>query len=518
MPVPPIAVMLALSLLARGLDSPAPWERGPDGFLPEPARLELSVDCSRVYHHQPFTLELTILVNPLPAPFGERDPLSVPGVEPALHIPWLQVPRGLQGDDPVEWLRPLHDLNGYGFRIDEMTCDFDPATFRPLPDRGDPVQVRYRFRRRFVTGRSGQYTFAGVTLAGAFCTGVRRIRNRAAGESHAFTLTRTRVTSDPVSVTVVDPPSGTRPPFFTGGCGRFRISARVLSTARLKVYDPFTVEITVTGPHGLEDVGPLTLVDQPEIARRFKVFADTPAGTIQGRDKVFLHELRPLGTEVTELPAIAFSYFDVEQGAYRTLHTEPVPLPVAPARLLKPGDVVVDPESAGSTDLTERPEGLFANVTDEKRLGNEQVRPDLWFGLLASLVCLFALLAFVVTAVRRRQARRAARRCRDVFTRGLKTIRAARRAGDPVAAIQSALTAAVAAVREVPADSVTPRDAAVLENAFGDAELARGVEGLLERCAAVRFGTTGLDPDDLARMVDRAETLMTALVRIRRCR
>ena len=174
-------------------------------------------------------------------------------------------------------------------------------------------------------------------------------------------------------VMVLEPDPEGRPEGYTGGIGTFRVWA----TARpdtLRVGDPLTVTLYVEGPAGLEDVGPVALGKQADITRHFRVYEDQPTGEIKQGRKIFVYSVRPLSAEITALPPIAFSYFDVAKEAYRTVRTEPVPLTVTRAEVLDPSEVVVSKSSSGTTDLSERAEGIFANLTDPAGLANERVR------------------------------------------------------------------------------------------------------------------------------------------------
>jgi hypothetical protein len=95
--------------------------------------------------------------------------------------------------------------------------------------------------------------------------------------------------------------------------------------------DPITVKVQLTGRGALES---LALPDQPAW-RDFKTYPPTtrvdtvdPLG-LQG-SKLFEQIVMPQSTAIHALPALAFSFFDPEQKAYRAISKAPIPLTVRP--------------------------------------------------------------------------------------------------------------------------------------------------------------------------------------------
>jgi len=126
-------------------------------------------------------------------------------------------------------------------------------------------------------------------------------------------------------------PTENVPPSFNGAVGNYSLDVSVGPT-NVAVGDPITVKVQITG-RGALDL--LSLPDQPAW-RDFKSFSATtktePAGplSIQGT-KSFEQVLVPQNADIKELPAFAFSFFDPESKAYRTLTHGAVPLIVRPA-------------------------------------------------------------------------------------------------------------------------------------------------------------------------------------------
>lgn len=126
-------------------------------------------------------------------------------------------------------------------------------------------------------------------------------------------------------------PAENKPANFNGAIGQYSMAVSAGPT-NLAVGDPITVRVQISG-RGAFDA--LTLPDQPAW-RDFKTFPPTQNTRttdslgLQGT-KTFEQIVTPQSTEVHELPAFSFSYFDPETGTYRTLAEPPVRLAVQSA-------------------------------------------------------------------------------------------------------------------------------------------------------------------------------------------
>lgn len=122
------------------------------------------------------------------------------------------------------------------------------------------------------------------------------------------------------------------PPGFSGAVGNFTLSVSAGPT-NVAVGDPITVKIQISGR------GAIDTLPQPPLAeagwRDFNTYPPTsktdladPLG-LQGT-KSFEQVVTPKNTEVKQLPPIAFSFFDPDAKAYRTLTHPAVALTVRP--------------------------------------------------------------------------------------------------------------------------------------------------------------------------------------------
>lgn len=138
-------------------------------------------------------------------------------------------------------------------------------------------------------------------------------------------------------------PEVDKPASFAGAVGpSFSVAARA-SRSVVQLGEPVDLELTVKSDQRLDTVG-LPPLDGPGglPKGKFAVSADPPIGELSedGLTKVFRTSLQVTSADTTEIPAIAFSYFDPAKGAYQTIHTDPIALSVRGGAVVGAGQVV----------------------------------------------------------------------------------------------------------------------------------------------------------------------------------
>lgn len=133
---------------------------------------------------------------------------------------------------------------------------------------------------------------------------------------------RKKIVSDPVTVHVRALPEGA-PASFGGGVGNFRISAK-LSKDTLKTHEAASLLVTVSGK------GNVSLLETPKLSfppdmevYDTKTSEKTDKGGMNG-SKYYEFPFIPRSYGDFEIPAIQYSYYDIDSGKYRTLETEPI--------------------------------------------------------------------------------------------------------------------------------------------------------------------------------------------------
>lgn len=148
--------------------------------------------------------------------------------------------------------------------------------------------------------------------------------------SSPFELRPVTLNSEVQTIHALPLPAGNAPANFTGAMGSFSVSLHA-SPTNVAVGDPITVTVRVEG-HGNFD----TLNLPPQAGwGEFKIYPPTskvattdPLG-LQGV-KTFEQVIIPQNTEIKELPAFSFSFFDPERKDYRTETLAATPLVVRP--------------------------------------------------------------------------------------------------------------------------------------------------------------------------------------------
>jgi len=141
------------------------------------------------------------------------------------------------------------------------------------------------------------------------------------GEQKQVTLA-----TDPVNVESLPLPAANRPVNFTGAVGSFTMNATAGPTT-VTVGDPITVRVQISG-HGALDTISLPLQDA---WRDFKTYP--PTTKVEASDqfgfqgtKTFEQIISPQNSDVHELPALTFSFFNPADGQYHTLTQAALPL------------------------------------------------------------------------------------------------------------------------------------------------------------------------------------------------
>ena len=217
----------------------------------------------------------------------------------------------------------------------------------------------------------------------------------------------TQLKSDPIKLTILPLPTENRPASFNGAIGKFVFRASVSKT-QVSVGDPISINVEITG-QGAWDAVQLPAFDA---WRDFKIyppnneFARADELGIQGAKK-FEIIVVPENSDVKEIPALSFSYFDPELKNYQTITQPAVPIRVlaansAPAQpSVTVGKATAPPanETPVANDILHiKPHfGLTASL-DAPALG----RP--WFWLLNA----FPLVGWAVLTTARKRAERLA--------------------------------------------------------------------------------------------------------------
>jgi hypothetical protein len=168
--------------------------------------------------------------------------------------------------------------------------------------------------------------------------------------------------TEALSVESLPLPEQNRPASFAGAVGQFELAATA-GPSTVTVGDPVTVRVQISGRGSIES---LTLPDQ-DAWKNFKTYP--PTTKLETSDqfgfqgtKTFEQIISPLNSDVHEIPALMFSFFNPEDGQYHTLTQPATPLTVKAA-----GATPLPPVAANKSANEEKPVQDIVSIKD--RLG-----------------------------------------------------------------------------------------------------------------------------------------------------
>ena len=125
-------------------------------------------------------------------------------------------------------------------------------------------------------------------------------------------------------------PAEGRPDLFNGMVGDYAIAVAAEPQA-VRVGEPVTLAITITAADFPENILFPPLRQQPLLINRFGIPAERALPQRSGNSKSYTQTIRPLSTDLREVPPIQLAYFSLESNTYATIQSAPLPLEVSPA-------------------------------------------------------------------------------------------------------------------------------------------------------------------------------------------
>ena len=270
---------------------------------------------------------------------------------------------------------------------------------------GRNYQTAVLYRTLLFPQRSGD-----IVIDPAQFEAVLRVRNRAQVRSifddffDSYTTATKVLTAPGVTIHVSSLPTG-KPVGFSGGVGRFSISSTI-SDVQLQANEAVTLTLVIQGagnmkllktpvvdwPEGFE-------VYDPKVTNNFK---NTIAGVSGTKVVEYLAIPRAGGTYV--IPPVLFSYYDVEEDAYRTLTTEEYTLTIARA-MGEESNVAVVNNYVQKEDIQQLGNDIRYIQTNDLVLPHTSPRRWIAFGSLIFWLCYLmpAILAAVLFVIFRKQ-------------------------------------------------------------------------------------------------------------------
>lgn len=134
--------------------------------------------------------------------------------------------------------------------------------------------------------------------------------------------------SNTLKVQVKPLPEADKPAGFSGAVGNFTMDVRADKTTG-KQNEPIALKVTISGSGNLQLLSPPELNLSPTLEKYDPKISDdiSRGGTVSGK-KVFEYLLVPRVEGKQEIPAISFSYFNIEKKKYVTITSSPIQLQI----------------------------------------------------------------------------------------------------------------------------------------------------------------------------------------------
>lgn len=206
-------------------------------------------------------------------------------------------------------------------------------------------------------------------------------------------------------------PESGRPPAFAGAVGEQYSIAVHTSRSVVQLGEPVELDITVKSDGRLDALGLGKLDVEGRLPKdKFTVPDEPPTGELSddGKTKTFKVVAQVTGP-ATEVPAIAFAYFDPRKGTYQTIHSEPIALSVKGGSIVGANDVVAMPTKKTAAPVASDDTALVnadlalssSSAVDDQPLGG---------GLLWVLIAILYAVPLALLAFRSYQLRTASQR------------------------------------------------------------------------------------------------------------
>ncbi|MHC4250916.1 MAG: BatD family protein, partial [Planctomycetota bacterium] len=277
----------------------------------------------------------------------------------SLAIPFLAGIGGAEASDPEDLIERVRKRGRAGLQVLQVGKPRAQAVAKVSTRDidGMPYEV-YTVRRVILPSTPGLYDIGRASIVAAVVTGHRRVRDRFGRIREEPVTKRIALTSEPLSLQVLPPPTEGRPPGYSGAIGTYELSAEASPREVALGGEPVALTFTVRGEGNIETVPQPTLTDDSGW-RVGSVEQKQKTGFEGGRpvgEKRFTIPLRPRSAEVTEIPAAELAVFDPVDEAYVTLRTEPIPVRVTV------------PEDSGALEGVALPEAARARMREREEV------------------------------------------------------------------------------------------------------------------------------------------------------
>ncbi len=451
----------------------------------ELAWLDVKVEPRRVYVHEPVRIRVDFGIEPGLRLVQDRLNNGQPYSDAEVQAPWLI---DFPGGEPIEQPRPAGDLCIVVLQRTPVL-----AARETNYEHGGARWNRYSFERSFLPTRIGTIELTAPMLR--YQVLLREGQRDIFGGRRGAQAENYYVYGKPITLEVLPIPEAGRPVPYYGAVGRFTLDAR-LDKDTVKVGNSVKLLLTVRGQGNFE------FLRLPELGD-LEGFHKLGATEARDADKVVVtYDLTPLSTDVKEVPAIGWNYFDTTPGveSFVAVKTPPLPLVVKP---LENGETLAPLPDASVAAVTPGVDDVFDLPSFDGAPARRSQLATWWVWLAVLAPWLLAgLVAFVRAGMRRRAADPLAQTARAA---GRTCLRALQDGGEPT----EALAGSVGDRLGVPAAAVIAPDLVLrLTEAGLEPAAANEVAAAIDRGTAQRYGGGAvLDAATVRELVQRLEAV-----------
>jgi len=371
------------------------------------------------------------------------------------------------------------------------------------------------FSKVLIPKQSGEIDLGTPSVNAALAVG--RTRSRDPFDDFGFFGSRKQykrfaVSAKPLKLTVLPLPSEGRPALFYGLVGRYKIEAAATPT-NVSVGDPITLTIKIGGSRYLKPVQWPALEQIGELTRNFKLPTQKASPAVEGGVKIFTQTIRANNDKVRSIPPIPLPYFDADKGKYTVAKTAPIPLEVAPTKILTNADLQGTGGGRVNRQVEAIKKGLSANYEGPDVLTNQTFSPlaaatspaylVIWAIPLAGLI-VSSLVKFFTSTSPEQLARRRRRQAATKAIKQLKTISAAD-AQQRQEMLVSAMKQYIGDRFDKVAGSLTADDCCeIIASATNDAQIANQYKDIISACEISRYASAeaNIDAGRIDQIVD----------------
>lgn len=403
----------------------------------------------------------------------------------------------------------MPQLPGEGFTVGQM-----PQPTQTRTRVGNEIYNLLIFKIPVAATRAGGLTLGPATMNLKLLMGPRDFFGQ-------YTQARqVTLKSDPQAVQVLALPKENRPSDFNGAIGSFSMQFNAGPT-NVAVGDPITMKVQISGRGSLDLLSLPAQTDWREFKTypaTSKVESNDPLG-LQGT-KTFEQIVVPQNSEVKEVPAFSFSFFDPAQKQYRTLTHPPVPLVVRPTAATPQPTIF-----ASDSDVNQqRPSREIVHIKPQLgtlRAATAPLVQQPWFLILQSA----APLAWIASVILRKRKEllannprlRRQREVEQITKRGLHELSqhaAAKESDQFFATVFRLLQEQIGERLDLPASGITE---AVIEEKLRpmgmSAATLDSVQELFQACNQARYASQRTS-QEMSSLIPKVETVMEELRKI----